>query len=79
MTEINNKMNFEQAYRALSETVHTLEDPNTTLEDSLKLYEQACKLVIYCQRKLADAKGEITDINTRIAKLKASDAPLFED
>jgi len=79
MTELNNNMSYEEAYKALKETVALLEDPKTMIEDSLKLYERACRLVLYCQRKLGEAKLEITDINTRIAKLRESEAPLFED
>lgn len=79
MTELNNHMTYEEAYNALRETVALLEDPKTVIEDSLALYERACRLVIYCQRKLGEAKLEVTDINTRIKRLKEDNAPLFED
>lgn len=79
MTEINNEMDFQQAYQALRETVTAMEDPKITIDESLQLYEQACKLVLFCQRKLNDTKTKITDINERITALKDSDEPLFED
>ena len=79
MTELNNHMTYEEAYSALKETVAALEDPKTVIEKSLMLYERACKLVLYCQRKLGEARLEVTDINTRIKKLKEDNAPLFED
>ena len=79
MTEINNNMDFQQAYAALNETVAQLEDPKTTIDESIALYEQACKLVVFCQRKLNETKGKITDINERVAELRKSGAPLFED
>lgn len=79
MNKINNNMDFEQAYTALRETVTALENPEAKLEETLALYEQACKLVVYCQRKLNETKLKMTDINERIAELKSGDAPLFED
>lgn len=79
MTELNNNMDFEQAYGALREIVEKLEDPKNSIEDNIALYEQACRLVVYCQRKLAEARTRITDINERIAELKNSGADLFED
>ena len=77
MTELSNDMNYEQAYSALRETVAALEDSKTTIEDSLALYERACRLVVYCQRKLSEAKLEITDINARVAELRKENADLF--
>ena len=79
MTELTNQMSYEEAYTALQETIALLEDPKTVIEDSLALYERACKLVLYCQRKLSDYKLAVTDINTRIKKLKEDNIPLFED
>ncbi len=79
MTELNNNMDFQQAYQALSETVAKLEDPNTTIDESITLYEQACRLVVFCQRKLNETKEKITDINERVAELRKSGEPLFEE
>ena len=77
MTELHNDMTYEEAYNALKETVAVLEDPKTMIEESLELYERACRLVVFCQRKLKDAKLEITEINTRISELKTGDEPIF--
>lgn len=77
MMELTNDMSFEQAYTALKETVAAMGDPQTTVEDSLVLYERACRLVIYCQRKLNDLKLEVTEINERMAELKNSHEDLF--
>lgn len=78
MTEINNNMNFEEAYAALSETVEAMEKEDNTIEETLALYERACTLVVFCQRKLNAAKDKITDINERIRELSNSDEPLSE-
>ncbi len=77
MIELNKDMSFEQAYEALKETVEALESPNNTIDESVELYEKACALVLFCQRKLNDAKSRVIDINERIRELKADDA--FED
>ena len=77
MTELTNDMTYEEAYAALKETVSALEDPKTTIADSLELYERACRLVLYCQRKLTDVKMSVTDINARVAELRKNNEPLF--
>lgn len=79
MTEIKNEMEFQEAFDALKETVDKLEDPKTSIDESIELYEQACKLIVFCQRKLNETKGRIIDINERIAELRQNDEPLFEE
>lgn len=74
-----NEMNFEQAYEALNELVTKLEDPAIKLDESIELYEQACKLVVLCRRKLNDSKVKITDINERIAELEKNGESLTEE
>ena len=77
---IDNKMTFEEASEKLNAVVRKMEDPKCTLDDSIKYYEQAYELIIYCQKKLDEAKGAITDINEKIAGLKGGSIDnLFED
>ena len=75
---IDTKMTFEEASEQLNQVVRKMEDPKCTLDDSIKYYEQAYELIVYCQKKLDEAKGAITDINERIARAKQNDN-LFED
>ena len=70
MSELNEKMDFEEAYAALREVVTQMEDPNNKIEENIALYEKACRLVLFCRR---------TDINERIAQLKDSGDDIFED
>lgn len=77
MTELKNDMTYEEAFAALKETVAVLEDPKTSIDESLTLYDRACRLVVFCQRKLGDAKMEVTDINARIAEMKKNNETLF--
>ena len=79
MIELSNNMDFEEAYAALKEAVAALEASKDKIEDTIALYEKACRLVVYCQRKLNDTKSRIVDINERIRELRANGEPLFED
>lgn len=79
MTELNENMDFEQAYAALREVVSQMEDPRKKIEETIALYEKACRLVLHCRRKLDEARMQITDVNERIRKLKESGSSLFED
>ena len=79
MTELNENMDFEEAYAALREVVTKMEDPKNKIEENIALYEKACRLVLYCRRKLDEAKMQITDINERIAQLRDSGDNIFED
>ena len=47
----------------LVEIAKILEDGTSTLDDSLKLYEEGIKLADFCKNKLNDAKQKITDLN----------------
>lgn len=79
MTELNDKMDFEEAYAALREVVTQLENPKNKIEENIALYEKACRLVLLCRRKLDEAKMQITDINERIAQLRDSGDAIFEE
>ena len=79
MKELNEKMDFEEAYEQLREVVAKLEDPKNKIEENIDLYENACLLVAHCHKKLEEAKLQITDINERIAQMKKSDASIIED
>lgn len=79
MTELKNDMTFHEAYKALEETVREMETPGLDFERSLQLYEQACKLVVMCRRRIGEARLRITEVNERVRKLHETNAPLFED
>lgn len=79
MIEINNNMEFDTAYAALKETVALMETSKNDIDALLMYYERACRLIVYCQRELQKTRGKITEINERVAELRKSGAPLFED
>ena len=75
----NQKMTFEEASLKLDEVVRRMEDKRCPLNESIKLYEQAYELIVYCKKKLDEAKSSVTDINDKIASLKDANDSLFED
>ena len=69
-----NNMTFESATARLEEIVKLLEKGNTSLDESLKLYEEGITLVRFCNSALdnaekkikilvIDGNGEITETN----------------
>tara|TARA_B100001059_G_scaffold99252_1_gene98874 strand:- start:581 stop:805 length:225 start_codon:yes stop_codon:yes gene_type:complete len=54
--------NFEQALNRLEKISELLEDENTPLEDSIKLFEEGIELKDFCEEKLKSAKLKIDKI-----------------
>lgn len=52
-------MKFEDAYQRLEEILQAMNSGKVALDDSLKLYEEADKLIMTCQRKLLEAEKKI--------------------
>lgn len=76
---MSKEMTFEQANSKLEEIVAKMEKGDTDLDELMKLYEEAYKLLNYCTAKLQECKGQIVDINERIDKMKPEASGLFED
>jgi len=52
-------MKFEGAYSRLEEILEKMNSGKASLDDSLKLYEEADKLIVACQKKLTEAEKKI--------------------
>jgi len=52
-------MKFEEAYARLEEILQKMNSGKVSLDDSLKLYEEADKLIVTCQKKLTEAEKKI--------------------
>ncbi len=76
---MSKELTFEKANKELEEIVAKMEKGDISLDESMKLYEQAYKLLTYCTQKLDECKGQIVDINERIGKMKSDNNSLFED
>ena len=60
MTEPNaQELKFEEALARLEEIVRLLEQGESTLDESLTLFEEGVKLARFCSNKLDEAEGKI--------------------
>ena len=53
------KLNFEKSMDRIKEIVSLLEEGGSSLEDSVKLYEEGAKLTASCYKMLEDAEQRI--------------------
>ena len=65
MNKKNNK-NFEESLKRLEEISELLENENTPLEDSIKVFEEGIELKDFCEEKLKSAKLKIDKIIKKI-------------
>jgi len=54
---------YEQKIEKLKEIIGKIEDGNTSLEESMRLYEQGAVLVKQCETLLADAEVKISTLS----------------
>lgn len=76
------ELTFEQANEKLETIVKKMEKGDIPLDECMKLYEEACLLVNYCQKKLEECRGQMIDINERVENAKKNNdsiSSLFED
>lgn len=62
------KQTFEDALQRLTEIARLLEEGNTPLEESLKLYEEGAGLSAFCAQSLKDARQRITELSVDAAE-----------
>ena len=55
-------MTYEKAIERLEEIVSLLEKNETSLDDSMKLFEEGTKLSAFCAEKLKSAQQKITEL-----------------
>ena len=55
-------MKFEEAMNQLEETVKKLENGETTLEESMELFEKGVSLSRTCQKLLSEAQLKVTKL-----------------
>lgn len=54
---------YEQKIEELKKIIGKIEDGNTSLDESMKLYEQGAALVKQCETLLAEAEVKITALS----------------
>ena len=57
-----NEKNFESALKRLEQISDLLENEETPLEESIKLFEEGIELKEYCEERLKSAKVKIDKI-----------------
>ncbi|MDC3146659.1 exodeoxyribonuclease VII small subunit [Alphaproteobacteria bacterium] len=65
--------NFESALNRLEEISDLLENEDTPLEDSIKLFEEGIELKEFCEEKLKSAKIKIDKIVKKNKSLSSSE------
>ena len=58
-----NKLNIKTALEKLEQMSNKLEDGNLTLEENLKLYNDAMELCLKCEKELKNAKQKVKYYN----------------
>lgn len=53
------ELSFETAFARLEEILEKMNSGSISLDESLKLYEEADKLISTCQKRLSDAERKI--------------------
>ena len=53
---------YEQSIEKLKQIIEKIEDGNTSLDESIRLYEQGAVLVKQCETMLSEAEVKITTL-----------------
>jgi len=59
MTKVEEPLNFENAFKRLEEILEKLNSSSVSLDESLKLYEEADKLIVLCSKRLNEAEKKV--------------------
>ena len=68
-----NEKNFEAALKRLEQISDLLENEDTHLEESIKLFEEGVQLKEYCEEKLKSAKIKIDKIVKKNKSLSSTE------
>ncbi|MGI6265235.1 MAG: exodeoxyribonuclease VII small subunit [Acutalibacteraceae bacterium] len=74
---MTDNLTFEQAITRLEQIVGILESGQSTLDDSLKLFEEGTKLTAFCSKSLKEAEQKIVKLMDQTKD--PADQPLPED
>lgn len=57
---------FEEGLERLRTVLAAMQEPDTPLAESVKLYAEAAELIRYCNKTLDDSELQIKEIDTRL-------------
>jgi exodeoxyribonuclease VII small subunit len=79
----SSEMSYETCFARLEEILEKMNSSSISLDESLKLYEEADKLIAFCSKRLNDAERKIEILiknrNTGEVVLGPDQKPLSED
>lgn len=58
----DSKITFEDAMKRIEEIVSVLENGNSSLDESLELFEEATKLCAFCNKRLETAEQKVKSL-----------------
>lgn len=64
---------FENMLARIDEITEKLENPDTTIDEGIKLFEEGVKLSALCKAKLDEAGGKITELKGELDNLQKSE------
>ena len=64
---------FENMLARIDEITEKLENPETTVDEGIKLFEEGVKLSSLCKAKLDEANGKITELKGELDNLQKND------
>ena len=59
---MENNLSYEKAIKRLEEIIHLLENENTSLDQSVELFQEGIKLSKLCSDKLASVEDKVAKI-----------------
>lgn len=68
-----NENSFESMLARIDEITAKLENPETTVDEGIMLFEEGVKLSSLCKAKLDEAGGKITELKGELDNLQKSD------
>ena len=57
------KKGFEESVNRLTEIISIIENPETTLSDSIELYKEGMDLSGFCMKELVEAEKEVVTLS----------------
>lgn len=80
---MDHALSFETAYKRLEEILEKLSSEQISLEESLKIYEEANGLILMCNSKLSHAEQKVQTLikgrNQELVLQEGSQKPVLED
>ncbi len=73
------KPSIEELITRLEDITREIENPDTGIENSIKLYEEGLRIADLCNKRLQHARQKLETINPESPAGKKTEAPLYKD